>query len=81
MVDGMSRWLGIKGDEDELYLRQQQYNYTKAMATMGKRNKNQLTSGQAANLAALEDDSDVDDDFDADKKGNMTRFLNPRVMV
>lgn len=67
MADGLGRWLGVKGDEEELMFRQHQYQHTKATETLRKNRG--LTSGQAANLDAIDSDSDVDDDFDPDKAG------------
>ncbi|EDQ87669.1 uncharacterized protein MONBRDRAFT_27089 [Monosiga brevicollis MX1] len=71
--DGMARWLGVRGDEDELAYRQQQYNYTKAMGqTLHRRNKT-LTKAQEdmLELAAEEDDSS-DHRFDPEKADHQT---------
>lgn len=47
-MDGMGRWLGIKGDEEELRYRQEQYRQQRARRSVHHQNKTALSAAQVA---------------------------------
>ena len=70
-IDGIARWLGVKGDEEELQYRQQQYNYTKAAGnTMTAHRPHRITEQHLKMLELAETDDHLDEnEFNPDKQG------------